>query len=695
MQGTRLAIFNALNFGGETLIRKLTQPVGQRTAYFDAGGNPVISAQAQHDYAPSISPDGTQVAYVRHTLRTDTRFDGAGIAPLPAICSIRVINYDGTGDREVLTLAEGLWITKVAWAPNASQIAFDLAPQAVLNGWNSLLGNIPLSEIHVVNANGTNPRRLAAAPAAYPTWSPLPPGPEIAIEQPSGSSLVDGGANIGFGLVKTGTSSAQKEFFIRNSGNTPLLGLTATLATTGNPGDFIVTQPAAGSVAGNGFTTFKVTFKPTAIGARTATLRVASNDTDEAIFDIVLSGTGDDHGSTSATATAMALNTAGAAAATASLQSSTDLDWFRLVVPSQASGVWTLTGLPGQTLQVFKAANTAAAWKSGTIAGGATVYSTGGIILPAGTYLARVSGVAGAYTMAMASRLSGDFNADRKADLLWQNASTGQMSLWHMNGRTKSSEAIFTSQPGSGWKLVGTGDFNGDLKPDLALQNPANGDVSLWFMNGMALLTAAPLNVQMGSNLWCLAATGDYNKDGMLDLLFPEQLDRERAGALPEQGPAGDRQRGIPAAVVARFPPVHDGRCERGRQPGYPLAKPQHGSHHRDLVERLVHHCRRGWIVGPAILSLGGRWHRGSQWRRQGGSAPATPDNRTDAGVVPERAHGARRGRCHKRATGHRAHPGQERALPFACLADGAFPDTSGGFHDGQRAFRQWRRRCR
>ena len=31
---------------------------------------------------------------------------------------------------------------------------------------------------------------------------------------------------------------------------------------------------------------------------------------------------------------------------------------------------------------------------------------------------------------------TGDFNADGRSDILWQNASTGECSLWLMNGTT-------------------------------------------------------------------------------------------------------------------------------------------------------------------------------------------------------------------------------------------------------------------
>jgi hypothetical protein len=45
----------------------------------------------------------------------------------------------------------------------------------VLNGQNSLLGDVNRSEIYVVNADGTNPHLLAAAPAAFPAWAPGSP----------------------------------------------------------------------------------------------------------------------------------------------------------------------------------------------------------------------------------------------------------------------------------------------------------------------------------------------------------------------------------------------------------------------------------------------------------------------------------------------------------------------------------------
>ena len=174
VQGTVLALFTAP--GPSQFLRQLTAPTGRTDFFQDDVGTLIGTASAQHDYAPAISSDGQRAAYVRHTLREDTRYDGAGIAALPAQCTIHVINYDGTDDREVLPnglhLADGLWVTKVAWSPDGSQIAFDLAPQVVLNGVNSLLGDVTRSEVYIMNVDGANPRRLAQTPASFPTWAP-------------------------------------------------------------------------------------------------------------------------------------------------------------------------------------------------------------------------------------------------------------------------------------------------------------------------------------------------------------------------------------------------------------------------------------------------------------------------------------------------------------------------------------------
>jgi hypothetical protein len=115
--------------------------------------------------------------------------------------------------------------------------------------------------------------------------------PDIAVQQPAGSDLTDGTAKKSFGTVKVGKSGAAKTFTIKNTGTTKLSKLAIKKSGTGK-NDFVVGALGKTSLAAGASTTFKVTFKPTAKGARKADIQIASNDPDENPFDIKLVGEG-------------------------------------------------------------------------------------------------------------------------------------------------------------------------------------------------------------------------------------------------------------------------------------------------------------------------------------------------------------------------------------------------------------------
>lgn len=112
--------------------------------------------------------------------------------------------------------------------------------------------------------------------------------PEIAVEQPVNTDLVDGSASIDFGSVATGASTALT-FTLRSTGSASLLNLSVTKDGT-HSSDFSIS--AIPSVLESGTsTTFTVTFAPSASGARSAAIHIASNDANESPFDIALTGT--------------------------------------------------------------------------------------------------------------------------------------------------------------------------------------------------------------------------------------------------------------------------------------------------------------------------------------------------------------------------------------------------------------------
>ncbi len=118
-------------------------------------------------------------------------------------------------------------------------------------------------------------------------------GPEIAVEQPSGTNLIDGQSIVDFGDVSIDDDNSHT-FIIRNLGNVNLTGLGITIDGA-NAGEFTITASPTAPVAPGENTTFTVKFSPTALDARTAALHIVSNDADESPFDIALTGTGITH----------------------------------------------------------------------------------------------------------------------------------------------------------------------------------------------------------------------------------------------------------------------------------------------------------------------------------------------------------------------------------------------------------------
>ena len=86
-----------------------------------------------------------------------------------------------------------------------------------------------------------------------------------------------------------------------------------------------------------------------------------------------------------------------------------------------------------------------------------------------------------------------DFNGDAKADILWQNVTSGLLYVWTMDG-TKRSEGVYpkpsvVSNPS--WKIAQVADFNGDGKPDILWRHQATGQLYLWTMDGLSQASAA------------------------------------------------------------------------------------------------------------------------------------------------------------------------------------------------------------
>ena len=118
-----------------------------------------------------------------------------------------------------------------------------------------------------------------------------------------GNSIIDGDSSpsisddTDFGNIDVATGTQTKTFTIQNLGTVSNLNLTsaspyATVSGT-NASDFTVSVPYATTpITATSSTTFNITFNPSALGVRAATITILNNDGDEGVYNYNIQGTG-------------------------------------------------------------------------------------------------------------------------------------------------------------------------------------------------------------------------------------------------------------------------------------------------------------------------------------------------------------------------------------------------------------------
>ena len=108
---------------------------------------------------------------------------------------------------------------------------------------------------------------------------------------------------------------------------------------------------------------------------------------------------------------------------------------------------------------------------------------------------------------------------DTQPDLLWQNEDNGNLAIWWMDGTNLVTTSLLNpTNPGPGWKVVGTGDFNKDGRTDIVFQHTSTQYVAFWYMNGQDIISA--FSLPFGSGGWKVVGAVDANEDKNIDLLL-------------------------------------------------------------------------------------------------------------------------------------------------------------------------------
>jgi hypothetical protein len=113
-----------------------------------------------------------------------------------------------------------------------------------------------------------------------------------------------------------------------------------------------------------------------------------------------------------------------------------------------------------------------------------------------------------------------DFDGDGKADIFWRNKSTDQVSMWLMNGATvKSTLPVGGGLIEDKWRFLGAGDFDGDRKGDLLMVDTTTDRLRIWFMDGATIRTNTNPSQEFATG-YTFMGLGDFDYDGKTDMLW-------------------------------------------------------------------------------------------------------------------------------------------------------------------------------
>jgi uncharacterized delta-60 repeat protein len=199
-----------------------------------------------------------------------------------------------------------IW-SRSATAPELSQVTFDWSADGS-TGWQMLgpasrigiSADWQLTGVSLLHSGFLRARGRSNGAWQNGSWGIVEhiqgysglPVPEITVEQPEATILLDNGPATDFGGVMPASPGMMKTFTIKNTGTADLTGLAVTKSGTHSADFALNTSGLSTTLTAGASTTFTVTFVPATLGNRSAALQIANNDADENPFDIALTGYG-------------------------------------------------------------------------------------------------------------------------------------------------------------------------------------------------------------------------------------------------------------------------------------------------------------------------------------------------------------------------------------------------------------------
>jgi gliding motility-associated-like protein len=144
---------------------------------------------------------------------------------------------------------------------------------------------------NVINSalNGTSSNWVA--PGGVTTGYSVSATPTVEIDvQGNGTSIVDGDASPSTADFTDFNGLSTRTFVIQNTVSGGTLNVTPYI-TGSNASDFSITTLPATTIAGIGSTSIVITFTPTSLGVKSATLNISNSDCSEPVYDFAITAT--------------------------------------------------------------------------------------------------------------------------------------------------------------------------------------------------------------------------------------------------------------------------------------------------------------------------------------------------------------------------------------------------------------------
>jgi len=108
-----------------------------------------------------------------------------------------------------------------------------------------------------------------------------------------------------------------------------------------------------------------------------------------------------------------------------------------------------------------------------------------------------------------------------QAELVWQNATTGERSIWVMHNGVLFSTINLPTIP-TEWHIAAAADFLGTGQTDLVWENTITGERTIWILNNGVLYST--INLPTIPIQWRIVGAADFLGTGQADLVWENTI---------------------------------------------------------------------------------------------------------------------------------------------------------------------------